>query len=90
MRRSYSDGRDTLLPASSVVVETNQVERPRDSGDDPDLATDVRLLRDDVASAEGAPVDDAEEATTASCEHGAVGGKRTTIMWSWSCSCPPP
>jgi hypothetical protein len=39
-RRSYSDGRDTLLPASFVVVETNQVERPKDSGDDPDLATD--------------------------------------------------
>ena len=55
----------------SVVVETNQVERPRDSRDDPDLATDVQLLRDDIAWAEGAPVDNAE--ATAGREHGAVG-----------------
>jgi hypothetical protein len=82
-RRSYSDGRDTLLPASSVVVEMIQVERPRDSSDDPDLATDVAWV-------EGAPVDDVEEATAASCEHSAVGSKRTTMLWSWSCSYPPP
>jgi hypothetical protein len=60
---------DTLLPTSSVI-KANQVERPRDSYDDLDLATDVRLLCNDVAWAKGAPVDDAE--ASAGCEHSAV------------------
>jgi len=68
---------DTLLPASSVV-KVNQVERPRDSRDDLDLATDVRLLRDDVAWAKGAPVDDAEAA--AGYEHSAIGAARATLV----------
>jgi hypothetical protein len=49
----------------------NQVECPGDSRDDPDLATDVRLQRNDVTRAEGAPIDHAEAAT--GCEHGVVG-----------------
>jgi hypothetical protein len=40
---------DALLPVSSVIIKTNQVERPRESRDDPDLATDIQILRDDIA-----------------------------------------
>jgi hypothetical protein len=39
---------DTLLSASSII-KANQVEHPRDSRDDLDLATNVRLLSNNVA-----------------------------------------
>jgi hypothetical protein len=88
---------DALLPVSFVIIKTNQVERPRESRDDPDLAPNIQVLRDDIAWAEGAAVDNAE--ATAGCKHGAVGagaqcflsGMRTTTpLWLWSCSCLPP
>jgi hypothetical protein len=59
-------------------VKENQVKRPRDSHDDLDLATDVRLLCNDVAWAKGALVDDVEAA--AGCERSAVCAAHATLV----------
>jgi hypothetical protein len=60
------------------VMKANQVKRPRDSHDNLDLATDVRLLCNDVAWAKGAPVDDVE--AVAGCEHNAFCAAHTTVV----------
>jgi hypothetical protein len=69
---------DTQLPASSVV-KANRSSCHRDSHDDLDLATDVRLLHNDVAWAKGAPADDAE--TAACCKHNTVCAAHATLVW---------
>jgi hypothetical protein len=57
---------DTLPPPLSVV-KVNQVKRPRDSHDDLDLATEVRLLCNDVEAIAG-------------CEHSAVCAAHATLV----------